>query len=96
MQEYYKIIFLCKVKKMRSDLVILLLFIAGIIGWITTDGKKSQVIRLIDIFAYGPLMIYIGSKQENIYYSIVLYFFGMTTITYNLKNYISVRKKIVK
>ncbi len=77
---------------MRYDLVILLLLVAGIIGWITTDGKKSQTVRLIDIFAYGPLMIYIGSKQENIYYSIVLYFFGMTTITYNLRNYISVKK----
>lgn len=77
---------------MRSELVILLLLFAGIIGWITTDGKKSQAIRLIDIFVYGPLLVYIGSKQENIYYSIVLYFFGMTTITYNLRNYISVRK----
>jgi hypothetical protein len=79
---------------MRNILVILLLFFAGIIGWISTDGKKSQIIRLIDIFAYGPLMIYIGSNQENIYYSIVLYFFGMTTIAYNLRNYISIKRNL--
>jgi hypothetical protein len=29
-------------------------------GYITTTGTKSQVIRLVDIFIIGPLMIYLG------------------------------------
>jgi len=43
------------------------------LGHISTTGSKTQTIRLLDIFVIGPLMI----------------FFGATTITYNLKNYLA-------
>ena len=58
------------------------------IGYISTAGAKTQTIRLLDVFLIGPLMIYFGhiSNPASIF-SMLLIFFGATTMTYNLKNY---------
>ena len=60
-----------------------------ILGYISTYGVKSQNIRILDIVVIGPLMIYFGYSYEpmNIF-SMLLIFFGATTVTYNLKNYL--------
>ncbi len=42
---------------------------------------------MLDVFLIGPLMIYFGHRAEASIFSILLTFFGATTITYNLKNY---------
>jgi hypothetical protein len=42
---------------------------------------------MLDVFMIGPLMIYFGYRAEASIFSILLTFFGATTITYNLKNY---------
>ena len=64
---------------------------ALVLGFISTSGIKSQWIRLVDVFIIGPLMIYLGNKAyiltNNVLY-LILIFFGATTITYNLKNYL--------
>ncbi len=85
-------------------LILIVIFVGLIIGYITTSGSKSQNIRLLDIFIIGPLMIYLGcyiyiNKNKNInkndyikIISIILIFFGSSTITYNLKNYIKINK----
>ncbi len=75
-----------------------IIFIGLILGYISTSGKKSQTVRLFDIFLIGPLMIYLGwynYKTVNVntndkikFLSMILIFFGSSTITYNLKNYI--------
>jgi uncharacterized membrane protein len=57
------------------------------LGHISTAGTKTQAIRLLDMFLIGPLMIYFGHRAEASIFSILLTFFGATTITYNLKNY---------
>ena len=57
------------------------------LGHISTSGTKTQAIRLLDVFLIGPLMIYFGHRAEASLFSILLTFFGATTITYNLKNY---------
>ncbi len=58
-------------------------------GYISTTGTKTQTIRLLDIFLIGPLMIYFGQKSKpESFFSMLLVFFGATTITYNLKNYL--------
>ena len=57
------------------------------LGHISTSGTKTQTIRLLDVFLIGPLMIYFGHRAEASLFSILLTFFGATTITYNLKNY---------
>ena len=75
--------------------LILFIVIAGLyLGHISTDGTKTQGIRLLDVFLIGPLMIYfghVGIKATSIF-SLLLIFFGATTITYNLKNYIYASK----
>jgi uncharacterized membrane protein len=59
------------------------------LGHISTSGTKTQTIRLLDVFLIGPLMIYFGHNSRVVsIFSILLIFFGATTITYNLKNYI--------
>jgi hypothetical protein len=57
------------------------------IGWLTTRGQKTQFVRLIDIFFYGPFLIYIALQFEDLLNRNILLFIGATTITYNLKNY---------
>ena len=65
-----------------------------IIGFFTTTGIKSQFVRLLDIFIYGPFLIWAGFTQSNyIIVQSVLIFMGSTTITYNLKNYIETQNK---
>jgi hypothetical protein len=89
--------------------VIVVIVIGLMLGYITTHGTKSQWIRLIDIFAIGPLMIYIGyyvlsysSRTQTAITqpviiggiklidvcAVAIIFFGATTITYNLRNYL--------
>lgn len=75
----------------RQFIIKILAILFGLlIGWVSTSGTKSQNIRIIDIFIIGPLMIYFGWNSENINigFRILLLFFGSTTITYNLKNYL--------
>ena len=53
---------------------------------------KSQNIRLLDVFAIGPLMIYGGLKLrktgEHSLAGSALALFGLGTILYNGRNYI--------
>jgi hypothetical protein len=85
--------------KLNKKLWILIIF-SLVVGYITTTGTKSQLIRLIDIFIIGPLMIYLGyttylenSSLLGYNYTKLLYlgliFFGGTTITYNARNYLA-------
>ena len=69
------------------------------LGYISTSGTKTQFIRLLDIFLIGPLMIYFGHHAQHAnsgghvsIFAMLLVFFGATTITYNLKNYIHASK----
>ena len=67
---------------------ITVIIIGLILGYISTSGVKSQNIRILDIVVIGPLMIYFGYSYQPInIFSMLLIFFGATTVTYNLKNY---------
>lgn len=76
---------------MKHDIRMTLVVVAlGLyLGYISTDGTKTQAIRLLDVFLIGPLMVYYGHNSHVVsIFSLLLVFFGATTITYNLKNYI--------
>lgn len=75
-----------------NTLLIMVLFF--VIGWNYTCGTKTQSVRLLDIFIYGSVLMYISlyKLQEPVLQILVL-FFGVTTISYNLKNYIIENKK---
>jgi hypothetical protein len=65
------------------------------LGHTSTTGTKTQTIRLLDVFLIGPIMIYVGYVGIKIkpisFFSTLLVFFGATTITYNLKNYLFIQ-----
>ena len=63
----------------------ILIIIFLILGWIT--NIDIQKLRLIDVFIYGPILIYAGFNIENLFLKIMLLFIGSTTISYNLRNY---------
>lgn len=61
------------------------------LGWILATGtQKTKWVRLVDIFVYGPYLIYLSTKDDytfSEYEKLFLLFLGATTITYNARNY---------
>lgn len=55
---------------------------------------KSQYVRLADVFAIGPLMVYGAYKMSAAPMAarILLGFFGVSTVLYNAANYIKVEE----
>ena len=83
-------------EKKLPYLLILLYIIFAILGWALANGQsKTQYVRLVDIFIYGPYLTYL-SFQTNYTFTIIekifLLFLGVTTITYNGKNYLKLSK----
>ncbi len=78
--------------KFPSYFPVALLFF-GLVGYIAARGSKTQWVRLLDVFAYGPYLIYL-SLQTNYTFStlekVFLLFLGATTITYNGRNYLHI------
>lgn len=58
---------------------------------------KPQIIRLLDVVAIGPLMVFGGYKLSKIskYHALgyILISFGVSTIGYNLRNYLLEQKQ---
>ena len=54
---------------------------------------KSQMVRLVDVFALGPFMVWYAmqSKKEPNWARAVLAFSGVLTSVYNGTNYIRIR-----
>jgi cbb3-type cytochrome oxidase subunit 3 len=70
----------------------LLLIVFLYAGWYFATGtQKTQWVRLIDIFVYGPYLIYLSTNDSytfSEYEKLFLVFFGATTIAYNARNYL--------
>jgi len=78
---------------MKPHLLIILSIIFFYIGYVSTTGVKSQLVRLVDVFLYGPFLIWLSTREKEQAISIILLFMGTTTISYNLKNYIKIQKE---
>lgn len=65
-----------------------------ILGWVSTGGKKSQFVRLVDVFIIGPVCMYAAwiTKSSHTATSIALVVIGAATISYNLKNWLHHRQ----
>lgn len=65
----------------------------AIIGWIAAANRgKTQSVRLIDIFIYAPYLTYLAFQEYYIltmFDKIFLLCLGMTTLTYNGRNYLA-------
>ena len=66
-----------------------------IIGWIAANGEsKSQYVRLLDVFIYGPYLTYLAFQKEYVFSvleKVFLLFLGITTISFNARNYLKIR-----
>jgi hypothetical protein len=73
----------------------LLIIVFAILGWVLADGEeKAQYVRLVDVFLYGPYLVYIAFKKKYIFSNlekIFLLFLGITTITYNARNMLKIK-----
>jgi hypothetical protein len=73
-------------------LLILIGLIFAVLGWSLANGQsKTQYVRLVDIFMYGPYLTYLAFQEEysfTIIEKLFLLFLGITTISYNGKNYL--------
>lgn len=54
--------------------------------------EKAQAVRLFDVFALGPLMVYAGSRLTNRNLSALLALSGVGTILFNGLNYIRIEQ----
>ena len=81
-------------EKQTPYLLIVLSVVFSIIGWVLSNGEsKTQYVRLIDIFIYGPYLTYLAFQKKyvfSIFEKIFILFLGITTITYNGKNYLKI------
>lgn len=59
----------------------------------TTPQNKSQLVRLLDVFVFGPLMIAAAGDQKNAYFRTALTLIGIGTIVYNGVNYLQTAKR---
>ena len=70
----------------------ILVILFAITGWILATGLgKGQYVRIIDILIYGPYLVYLAMKDTytfSLYEKVFLLMFGVTTISYNLKNFL--------
>jgi len=72
-----------------------LLIVFSIVGWMAASGvSKTQWVRLADVFLYGPYLTYLAFQTDYTFSAIekvFLLFLGVTTITYNARNYLGQR-----
>ena len=70
--------------------VIFIVIVGLISGWFGTTGSKSQWIRILDFTLIGPVMILLGLSAHSspVALRIAVIYFGATTVTYNLRNYL--------
>jgi len=59
------------------------------------DHGKTQAIRLVDVFALGPFMVWFGMEAKDVPDAarLVMIASGVATIVYNGSNYLRLREK---
>ncbi len=62
--------------------------LGAVVGWLAAATPKGQAVRLVDVFALGPGMVYVAQQGRP---SPVLAAAGAATITYNGRNYMRER-----
>ena len=60
-----------------------------LVGWVSANGK-AQTVRALDVLVLGPLMVYVGSREQTaLALRRTLTFAGAATVAYNLRNYLA-------
>ncbi len=74
--------------------VVMAVALGSVLGWVArrADGGKAQEVRVIDVLALGPFMVYMSTKVEAPKGArFVLALAGAATITYNGRNFLQLR-----
>ncbi len=78
----------------RTEWIIGLLLFLAVGWWMATGSSKTQWVRLVDVFLYGPYLVYLSAQEGAYEFSIIektfLLFLGATTVTYNARNYLKI------
>ena len=59
------------------------------VGWGAAGRPKAQGVRLLDVWALGPIMIYAGARCAGAGLRTTLTAAGAATIAYNGRNYLA-------
>jgi hypothetical protein len=56
---------------------------------------KPQIVRLYDVFVYGPLLLMLGTRNRKLtdLEKIALIALGAGTVVYNLRNYLTIERQ---
>ena len=92
--EFFSQSIIMESEKISKQIFIVAAAIFAAIGWYTATGfGKGQYVRLLDIFLYGPYLIYLATKTTYTFSNpekLFLLLLGTTTISYNLRNYLGI------
>lgn len=60
-----------------------------VVGWWSAHGVKSQLVRVLDVLVFGPVLIWVAwsIRHRSTPFSILLLLFGATTMSYNARNF---------
>jgi hypothetical protein len=76
----------------EQTILIICSIVFAIFGWYSANQEnKTQFVRLFDIFLYGPYLVFLVFRNNytlGFYDKLFILFLGITTITYNGRNYL--------
>jgi hypothetical protein len=76
----------------ERSILIACTFVFALFGWYSANAvKKTQIVRLVDVFVYGPYLAFIALSRDytlGFFDKMALLFIGVTTVTYNARNYL--------
>lgn len=69
------------------------IILGALLGWFSAaDKKKTQFVRLVDVFVVGPVIVMAATETEGTLRTLLL-ITGAATISFNGRNYLTERAK---
>lgn len=64
-------------------------------GTLNSVPIKPQIVRLYDIFVYGPLLLFLATRKRKLadWEKLALLALGAGTVVYNLRNYLEIERR---
>jgi hypothetical protein len=72
---------------MENYIYVIFIIIFLVMGWFSYSVRKTQLIKLLNVFVSGPLIIWASFQIKQKWARLLLLIFGATTISYNAKNW---------